>query len=146
MNNFSTTIPYYLFIGPALMLLNQEEDAALEHFVENFRKPLWPKCNSKCNVFVSSNLSKKTAMGQKCCTKMSYSCVSNLVTRAGAKAGFHGRLGSRIIRRSAITSMWHKNAGNVPFKSALANLAGHTLDTAERYYDYSSKTQGGLTV
>lgn len=56
-----------------------------------------------------------------------------------------GTVSSRILRRSQITALWEESE-SVAWRQEVANQAGHSLDTAARYYDYSEKIISGKKV
>lgn len=75
-----------------------------------------------------------------CCTKLSFSNVGRIVKRVAKSGGLTQDMTSRILRRSQITALWEKDADPV-WRQDVATLAGHSLDTARRYYEYSDRVK-----
>ncbi|XP_045124539.1 uncharacterized protein LOC123512284 [Portunus trituberculatus] len=127
--------------GPSLIFLSEIEGKAFDAYLKYYR-PLVASCKEP-NCFVFPNRFAESVTS--CCTKMSYSSLSKAVSKTGRKAGVSTAITSRILRRSQITALWEKNL-DPTWRNKIAEQCCHSLQTARRYYEFSSKVGTGKEV
>ena len=131
----------YMFAGPALLFLSEQEKLLLDAYVKYYRT-LVASCGSpKCYVFVN----RPTRDSQECCGKMTFSGLSKIISKTAKKCDSSTKITSRILRRSQITALW-KEDPSPAWRMQVATQCGHSLDTASRYYEFSSKVEPGRIV
>ena len=105
-----------------------------------YARPIITDCQlESCPVFLSS-----IATGNECCGKMHISNVKAILWKLSLKAGVTTRIvNTRMMRRSTISC---KNK-DPSFKQELSHLAGHSYETARRYYSvYDTSEQSKKIV
>ena len=114
--------------GSANIVLSKTEDRALKAYV-SYGRPLIASCETQgCPVFTSRH-----SPGQ-CCSKLHISTVSTILRKVALKAGVTSRtVNTRMLRRSTISGAW-KTRTDPSFRQELSQLAGHSYETARRYY------------
>ena len=113
-----------------LMLIKRKEKALITYM--KYARPTFTKCQSDaCPVFTSS---QSAFNKQECCVKLHLSNVTSIVRKISIKAGITSRtVNTRMLRRSTISDAWRRNP-DPTFRQELSQLAGHSYDTARRYY------------
>ena len=132
--------------GSAELILNTVEEGALKAYMM-YTHPLLTKCQSEaCPVFISTLPSQMTTA---CCVKLHISNISAIVRKVALKTGVASRaVNTRMLRRSTISDAWQNNA-DPAFRQELSQLAGHSYETAQRYYatfDTSHQSRNVVTL
>ena len=131
--------------GSAELVLNKLEDSALRAYMLYGRKLFTCCISDACPVFLSSVPSRAST---ECCPKLHLSNVSAIIRKISVKVGISSRaVNTRMLRRSTISSAWSINS-DPSFRQDLAQLAGHSYETARRYYatyDTSQQSQKVVT-
>ena len=97
-----------------------------------YSRPIFSSCQSEtCPVFITTGKSNDP---DEFCIKLHISHVTSTIRKVALKAGVTSRSGNtRMLRRSTISSAWKRNP-NPDFRQELSHLAGHSYETARRYY------------
>ena len=117
--------------GAAEFMLNTVEEGALKAYVM-YARPLVTDCKTdSCPVFTSTLPASRK---QSCCVKLDLSNVTTIVKKVALKAGVAPKsVNTRMLRRSTIADAWQRNP-DPSFRQKLSQLAGHSYETARRYY------------
>ena len=126
--------------GPSLVYMTKAQEIALTAYVKFYRPLAVACCSPDCYVFPSS-----TNQIEGCCSKLDFSALGKIIKRVATSAGVDAKLTSRILRRSQITALWESNS-DPAWRSKVADQCSHSLDTARRYYEYSSKVNPCMEV
>ena len=117
--------------GSAEVILSLREKAALDSYMLYARNYGTECKKGSCPVFIAA--SKPTT--EKCCSKL-LSNLTKIVMLTALRAGVSSlSVNTRLLRRSTISMAWEENS-DPRFRQELSQLAGHTLDTARRYYAF----------
>lgn len=130
--------------GSADLVLNKTEERALKAYML-YARPVVTDCHSdSCPVFVSS---VSSGDGRECCSKLHLSNISSIVKKVALKAGVTSRtVNTRLLRRSTISDAWSQNP-DPAFRQEMSQLAGHSYETARRYYAvFDTAQQSRLVV
>ncbi|MPC24060.1 hypothetical protein E2C01_017132 [Portunus trituberculatus] len=130
--------------GSAEVVLNSIEERALKAYMM-YARPLVTTCQAdSCPVFLSSVL---YGHANECCVGMNISNVTAILRKISLKAGVSSKVvNTRMMRRSIISSAWKRNT-DPSFRQELAHLAGHSYETARRYYAvYDTRDQSRKIV
>ena len=127
--------------GPSLVFLSDTEEKALAAYLKYYRPLAVGCCDPECIVFPNRPSDSQEA----CCTKMSFSSLSRAISKTARKCKVSHQVTSRILRRSQITALWEKN-DDPAWRSKIAEQCCHSLATARRYYEFSSKVEPGRQV
>ena len=116
--------------GSAEIYLNDVVERAHRAYML-YARPTVTKCsNDSCKVFITSGSSTP----DECCIKLPLANVSGIVrTIAVAAVVSSVSVNTRLLRRSTIASAWQRNS-DPSFRQELHTLAGHSYETARRYY------------
>ena len=120
--------------GPCQIFLIPRQERCLRAYMLYYR-PLNCSCTSP-DCYMFPNMSGFETTG--CCSMISYSTISKSLKRAAERAGFASKISSRMLRRSQTTAFWEKDV-DPSWRSKVADQSDHAVDTARRYYDFSSK-------
>ncbi len=119
--------------------MTKEQERALTAYIRFYRS-LAVTCSSlDCYVFPNS-----TNQTRGCCMKLDFSSLGKVIRQVAILAGVDDKITSRILR-SQITALWESDA-DPAWWNKVADQCLHSLDTAARYYEYSSKVKPGLDV
>lgn len=130
-----------LLAGPSLVFLDEREKKALDAYVLYYR-PLAALCKkTQCFVYPT----RKPYTSERCCHQMTVSNLGKAIKRMGRTCKVPRKVTSRILRRSQISGFFSVHSAPAK-RQQLATQAGHSVDTAERYYDVSDKVKSGLIV
>ena len=130
--------------GSANLVLNRTEERALKAYVL-YARPIATSCQKEgCPVFTSRMAGRKDI--EACCVKLQLTSVSAILKKVAVKAGVTSRtVNTRMLRRSMISQAWRANS-NPSFRQELSQLAGHSYETARRYYAVYDTAQQSRTV
>ena len=128
--------------GSAEFVLDQTEERALQAYIEHGR-PTLTRCTSEaCPVFTSTH----PGPGETCCVKLHLTNVTAIISKIAIKAGVTSRkVNTRMLRRSTISEAW-KTKSDPAFRQELSQLAGHSYETARRYYAVYDTSQQSRKV
>ena len=124
------------------VVLNSVEDRAMKAYMM-YARPIITDCQlESCPVLLSS-----IGTGNECCGKMHISNVTAILQKLSLKAWVISRIvNTRMMRRSTISYDWSKNK-DPSFRQELSHLAGHSYETARRYYSvYDTSEQSKKIV
>ncbi|MPC51094.1 hypothetical protein E2C01_044932 [Portunus trituberculatus] len=126
--------------GASVLFIDEDEEKALLAYVKHYRPIAVPCSGPHCYMFPTRNNMKRG-----CCSRMEFPNVNRILQSVSKKAASDCKITSRILRRSQITALWEK-CEDPSWKQKVANLVGHSLATASRYYEFSEKVPPGLAV
>lgn len=132
---------YLSISGPSLVVLDKDDAQLLEAYIRFYRPIAAPCTEPRCYVFPN----RLNLTGASCCSRMTFSTMCRAVKRTTKRCGVDAMLTSRILRRSQITALWEESA-DPAWRQQVATQCAHSLETASRYYDYSSKVAPGIKV
>ena len=117
--------------GSADLILSKLEELALKAYMM-YGRQFFTSCQlDGCPVFLSSTPSKGSG---ECCGKLHISNITAIIRKTAIRAGVTTRaVNTRMLRRSTISSAWSWNT-DPSFRQELSQLAGHSYETARRYY------------
>ena len=118
--------------GSAEVILGLKEKAALDSYML-YAREFGSECKkNSCPVFITSS----NPTTEQYCSKLMLSTLTKIVMLTALKAGVSSRnVNTKLLRRSTISMAWEETS-DPRFRLELSQLAGHTLDTARRYYAF----------
>ena len=83
---------------------------------------------------------------RECCIKLTLPNITVIIKKVALDAGVGSTaVNSWLLRRSTISSAWRENSDSV-FRQELFQLAGHSYETARRYYATYDATEQSRRV
>lgn len=127
--------------GPSLLYLEESDKKVLDAYIL-FYRPVVTSCMAPSCLVFPNRIQMTEA---RCCSKITFSNLSRIVNKTAIKSTSHCKITSRILRRSQISALWEK-CDDPAWRQKVAEQCCHSLATATRYYDYSSKVEPGKLV
>ena len=127
--------------GPCLLFLKPMEEQALTAYIKYYRTIVTDCSTADCYVFPN----RKSVYPNECCSKITFSNMGRIVKNTAKRACEQLKITSRVLRRSQITALWEKNSDPAG-RQQVAELCGHSLETARRYYQYADRIEPGRQV